>query len=262
MTLSWLTDLVTSDLDRAIHYTLLWGLEGLELRTMGGPADRVPHVNEEKLTRRMEEHDLPVVAVVPGLFEGDLEDRATWMNEVLRLDEVGQFCGRIGCERIVVGAFDEKDGLSPEDVGAALRRAGEAVAPYGARLNVLNTVGSMCPTGAALAEALEAADHPAVRAAWHPAEALQAGEPPEVGVDALDGHVDLVRCCDGVQRQGTWQPRPLGEGGVGWTTQIERLQEQGFDGPISLEIHLEPGPTHGLRMATSLIGMLRSADIR
>ena len=54
MTPIWLTDTVTGDLDRALHYTSLWGLEGVELRTVGGPEDRVPFVNEAKLRRRLE----------------------------------------------------------------------------------------------------------------------------------------------------------------------------------------------------------------
>lgn len=262
MVLSWLTDLVTSDLDRAIHYTLLWGLEGMELRTMGGAADRVPHVNEEKLRRRIDEHNLPVVAVVPGIFDGALADRATWMNEVLHLEEVARFCTHIGCERIVVGAFQGTDDATSEDLGAALRRAGDAVAGYDVRLVVLNEQKAACRTGAELAAALDAAAHPAVRAAWHPAEAVQAGENPEEGLMALKGQIELVRCADGVLLGGEWQPRPLGDGEVGWPTQIERLIEQGFEGPISLEVNMEPRPTHGLRMATALIGLLRTADVR
>ncbi len=71
----WLPDTVTLDLDRALHYTLLWGLEGIVLRTVGGEADRVPHVNEARLKRRLSEHDLPAVAVDPGLFEQPAERR-------------------------------------------------------------------------------------------------------------------------------------------------------------------------------------------
>ena len=66
MTPVWYTDSVTSDLDRALHYTALWGLEGIEMHAMGGPASVVPNVDEDKLRRRLFEYDLPLAAVVPG----------------------------------------------------------------------------------------------------------------------------------------------------------------------------------------------------
>ncbi|MEM8558873.1 MAG: sugar phosphate isomerase/epimerase, partial [Bacteroidota bacterium] len=70
MTPILLTDTVTTDLDRALHYALLWGHEGLAIRTLGRHGERVPYVNEAKLKRRLDEHELPLVAVEPGLFEG------------------------------------------------------------------------------------------------------------------------------------------------------------------------------------------------
>ena len=263
MTLTWLTDTVTSDLDRAVHYTLLWGLEGVELRTVGGPADRVPYVNEEKVRRRLREHDLPVVAVVPGFFEGAVDDRATWMNELLHLEEVARFCERLGCPRIVVGTFaGAYDPSAMEQVAEALRRAGAVAERHGVRLAVLNEGRTTCSTGAHLAEVLAAVGRPAVQAAWHPVHALRAGEHPLDGLMALAGRVALVRCMDGVLRDGAWQHRPLGDGEVGWPEQLDVLRRQGFDGPLSLEVHMEPRPTQGLRMATTLITMLRAASER
>ncbi|CAM3592292.1 hypothetical protein SARU107417_14695 [Salinibacter ruber] len=51
---------------------------------------------------------------------------------------------------------------------------------------------------------------------------------------------------------------PLGDGAVGWAEQLEQLSAQGFQGPISLEMFLEPRPKHGLRSATTLIRMIRT----
>ena len=65
----WLTESVTPDLCRAVHYTLLWGLEGVVLRTVGRSGNRVPFVNERQLRTRLEEPEGQVVAVDPGLFD-------------------------------------------------------------------------------------------------------------------------------------------------------------------------------------------------
>ncbi len=259
---AWLTDTVTSDLDRALRYTLLWGLEGVELRTVGRASDRVPFVNEEKLRRRLAEHEMPVVAVVPGLFEGPASHRATWLDDVAQLDETLGFCRRLGCPRVVVSAFEADDDAPGDTAADALRRAGTLAARRGLTLAVLNEAGMAHPTGAALARLLATVDHPAVRAAWNPAAAAQAGEDPLRGLEALAGRVELVRCTDGVLRGEAWHPTPLGEGAVGWRDQLRALHADGFAGPVSLEVNLEPPPRHGLRMATTLIAMIRAAKAR
>lgn len=260
----WLTDTVTSDLDRALHYTTLWGLEGVELRTVGGPEDRVPFINEAKLRRRLSEQSMPVCAIVPGLFEGAAKERATWLNEIAAMEETLAFCRRIGCPRIVVSAFALETFASAagEDVRDAavdaLRRAGAAAARGGVKLAVLNERGMARPTGTALAELLQAVDHPAVRAAWNPAEALQAGEDPMEGLNVLGRRVELVRCSDGIAQGKGWREALPGEGAVGWAEHLRMLHELGFDGPVSLEVYLEPRSKQGLRAATRLIQMMRT----
>lgn len=265
---TWLTDTVTSDLDRALHYTALWGLEGVELRTVGGVEDRVPFVNEAKLKRRLREQSLPVCAIVPGLFEGSVKERAAWLNEIALMEETLAFCRRIGCSRIVVSAFGSEAGVDPssEDVRdeavEALQRAGAAAAKADVRLVVLNETGMAHATGGALGRLLEAVDHPAVRAAWSPAEALRNGEDPAEGLEALGDRVELVRCSDGSVEAGGWQEAPLGEGDVRWAEHLRRLHELGFSGPVSLEVYLEPRPKQGLQSATRLIQMIRAATRR
>ena len=255
----WLTDTVTSDLDRALHYTLLWGLEGVELRTVGSVADRVPFINEEKLKRRLRENEIPVAAVVPGLFEGSVNDRAAWLNEVAQLDETLSFCKRIDCACVVVSAFREEADVLTDHVAEALRKAGEKAAKHNITLALLNEDNMAYTTGTAVANLLAEVDHPAVKAAWNPAVAVRAGEEATTGLEALAGRIALVRCEDGRLQDGEWMSTPLGEGTVGWEKQIAMLHAQGFAGPVSLNITLEPRPRHGLRMASQLIQWIRSA---
>lgn len=256
MTLAWLTDTVTSDLDRALHYTLLWGLEGVELRTVGGPDDRVPFVNEARLKRRLAEEDLHVVAIVPGLFEGNVADRAVWLNELVQLEETMAFCRRMGCPVVVASSF------TSGGIGAveALREAGATAQRWGTVIAVLNETGMNCETGESLAILLEAVDHPAVCAAWNPAATVQAGEAARNGLEALRGRVAHVRCADGVETEDGWRPSTLGEGIVGWPAHLHTLQAQGYKGALSLDINLAPRPSHGLRMATFLVELRRVAS--
>ena len=259
----WFTDTITSDLDRALHYTLLWGLEGVVLGTVGGAADRVPHVNESRLKRRLQEHEMPAVAVDPGLFEQPADQRSAWMNDLVLLDETVAFCERIGCLRVIVGGLP---GTADQSMAVdALRQAGARAARRGCLVVVRNSLprsgsdGGERATGRDLADVLEAVDHPSVRACWSPADALQAGEKAEVGFEALLGRIELVVVRDGRPAPTGWQPQPLGEGEVRWPDILSELHLSGFDGPLGLDLSDLEVAKDGLHEATTLIRMARAA---
>ncbi len=254
----WLTDTVTPDLDRALHYTHLWGLEGLVLRTLGRAGDRVPFVNEAKLRRRMAEHEMPVAAVVPGMFEGDVSDRIAWLNELASFEETLAFCLRIDCPCVLVSAF--RPGAPVEAVASALRRAGEAAARRGVVVGVCNEWDGAFPTARALGSVLEVVAHPAVGAAWSPADARRAGEPATEGMEALQGRLTFVRCLDGRGEGEAWRPTALGEGEVGWGEVLRCLRADGYEGALGLEVTTTPRPRAGLRDATALLKTLRAAE--
>jgi len=256
----WLTDTVTSDLNRALHYTQLWGLHGMELRTVGGPDDRIPFVNEKQIRQQLEGTDLLLASVVPSMFEGPVSDRAAWMNDLLQFEDTLKLCRRVGCPRVTVSPFAAEPGVSLDPIAEALQEAGEKAAEHDVLVAVRNGPETACPTGRALADLLSRVEATNVRAAWNPVGALRAGEDPADGLTALAGLVTLVRCSDGRVEGGRWVDCPLGEGNVGWTEQLEQLAAHGFKGPMSLEIYLEPRPEEGLRCATTLIHMIR--DVR
>jgi len=257
----WLTDTVTSDLNRALHYTQLWGLHGMELRTVGGPDDRIPFVNEQQIRGQLEGTDLLLGSVVPSMFEGPVSDRPAWLNDLVQFEDTLKLCKRVECPRVTISPFAAEPGVSREAIVDPLRRAGDKAAEYGILIAVRNGPETACPTGAALADVLAQVGHDHVRAAWNPAGALRAGEHPIDGLTALAGLVTLVRCSDGyVTEEGHWEDVILGDGAVGWREQFEFLHAQGFQGPVSLEVYVEPRPEMGLRCATTLIHMLR--DVR
>ena len=253
-----LTDTVTPDLDRALHYAALWGLEAVELRTVGGPGERVPFVNRRKLLRRLEETEFAVAAVVPGLFEGAAADRAARLNELAALKETLDFCRHVGCRRIVASAF-AAEGFAPEAAAEWLRRAGDAAGAAGLTLALLNEADGACPTGEKLAALLGMAAHPAVGAAWSPAEALAAGENPDAGLAALAPHVRLVRFRDGLGTGAAFQETEPGEGSVDWPAQLAALAAAGFSGPVSLEVRAAPKAKVGVRAGARLVHLIRRA---
>lgn len=263
MTPAWTTDVVTPNLERAVHYTLLWGLEGVALRTVGGAGDRVPFVNEAAVRRRLEDAELPVVAIDPGLLEGSWASRAGWLNDLAVLDEAAAFAQRVGCPVVRVGALGgEGEGHDADVAADALRRAGDVAAGRDVRLAVRNEAGTGLRTGAALAALLAATDHPAVGADWRPADALAAGEPTAAGLGAILDAGAAVVCVsvrDGVPDGAGWTESAPGEGAVGWATQASRLVEAGFDGPAIVDALPAPPASTGLAASTALIRLLRGA---
>jgi sugar phosphate isomerase/epimerase len=95
-------------------------------------------------------------------------------------------------------------------------------------------------------------------AAWNPMEAMMAREHPVDGIDALAGRIGLVRCSNGIQVGNGWEPRTIDRGAIEWADQIDRLRRMSFDGPVSLEIRVDPGPKSGLRESMALIDLLRT----
>lgn len=254
MTPVLVTDTVSSDLERALHYALLWGLEGVVLREIGGGL--VPYVNEPRTRHRLDEADLPVVALDPGLLGGSAEDAAGWLNDLELLAETAPFAKRVGCRRVLTGSLGE----APWDRAAtvrALKQAGGRAQALGVTLAMRNE--GHTADGIALAEIFQEVDDPGVRAAWDPAACLAAGADPEEGLMRLRPWVDLVVVRDGEPDGEGWAPSVPGEGGVGWAAQFRLLHQAEFAGPVALEVHADrPGP-EGLAHATALIYLLRDA---
>jgi len=257
MTPILLTDTVSQDVDRVLGYAGLWGVEGIELRTVGGVQNRVPHVNERKLTSRLLDYDFPVLAIAPSLFEGLASDKVAWMNELAALPEILHFCRRVQCQTVVVSGFAQEEAFPVEWAAEALQRAGDAAARANVTLAVLNESAMAHATGPALANLLDLVDHEHVRAAWSPMTAWQAGEAPAAGLAELSHHVHLVRCRDGNPAGDDWSDTTLGEGGLGWGSHLAQLRRIGFDGLLSLEVFTEKPAKSGLRSATNLIRLAR-----
>jgi sugar phosphate isomerase/epimerase len=257
MIFSWLPDVVSRDLDRMLHYTLLWGFDAVELRMVGNA--RVPHVNEEKLLRRLAESEVEVSSVNPGIFEGPLEEKVSWMNDIALLPDVVRFCRHVGCDIIVASSFSgSSEGADLSVAADALRRAGDVVGKHGLRLAVLNEAGGAASTGDRLAELLALADHSAVAAAWAPAESVREGANAVEGMKALGDRVALVRVASIHQSENGWEGTTLDQSVVDWKEQIHLLKQTGFEGPISVEFMPGIEKKQALRDATAVAKELRA----
>ena len=254
MTTALLTDTVADGLASALDLALLWGADGVALRTVG--RDRVPHVNQAAVEARLRQSELDLLLVDPGLFGPEAAPRSVWMNEVAAFDETAAFCRRLGGGLVRCGALDGSAGAVD-----ALKALGDAAAQAGVRLAVGNERGGAA-TGAELAQLLAAVGHPAVGAEWRPVEALAAGE--TGGAAALLDAGVSVFAAEVRDATTDGEPRPPGEGDVGWSGALSALEAAGFDGPLVLDFGAARGGpervrTVGLRWTTAVIRLARAA---
>ncbi len=248
MMTAWTTDTATSDAARAVRLTLLWGLDGVVLRTVGG--GRVPEITEGPLRRRLDEAEVPVLAIDPGLFEGRAASRAGWLDDLDALDAVAAFCTRFGCGVVRLGAL----AADPDTAHAAgaLHQAGDRAARHGLRLAIRNEAGTAVATGRALADLLRAADHPALGADWRPADALEHGEAPAQGLAALAEAGQVPICVSVVDAL-------RGGEGMDWNEHLRALSAAGAEGPLVIDRLPHPARTAGLATATALVQAARTA---
>ncbi|MBL7979797.1 MAG: sugar phosphate isomerase/epimerase [Bacteroidetes Order II. Incertae sedis bacterium] len=256
-----LTDTVTPDPERALYYTMLWGLEGVMLRTV--EKGRVPHLNLPRLRHHLEEAEMPVMAVSPGLFESSVFHTQQWMNDLFLLDEVLTFTQKMNCPLIEVSAFTApetpQERLSAiEKAVQVLQKAGDRAAKANTTLAVLNEQGGIAGTSAELAELLSRVNHPHVRGAWNPYTAIRLGEDIKTATQNLAGRTELVRLRDGIGQSSGWKEKVLGTGDLNLSEMLDILYKAGFRGLLVQEVFTEPkGPT-GLHSATALIHMIRA----
>lgn len=235
---SLLTDTVSSDVRRATDTALLWGLEAVALRTIG--RERVPNTNESRLRKVVEEAEMPVVWVDPGLFEGAAASRAGVLNDLEGLREVAPFCARLGCAVVAVGALAEIPRSVPE-AARALRQVGEVAAGLGLRVAIRNS--AEASSAIELAVLVREVAHPAVGALWDVAASLAAGDDPAEAAHMLtEAGLFGVESDEAVALDGA---------------AVSALARVGYDGPVVLAFS---GPADdGLDVSTALIRSIRQA---
>ncbi len=234
LSVCWQPALITSDLGRIVHYAGLWGVDGVELRTLGRHEERVPDVNVAALQRRVDDGELEVVTVDPGLFASDAEERSVWMNDLQQVPDVVRLCRRVAVRAILLEGLVTPGGLptAPYEEALHLTRTSPGVrllvrdtGVEGQVADLISRVGSDRLKRAAVT----ALSEPLVR-----------GDMTQVG---------MIRCCSDFGE--------LPDQSVlfaSWSAFLTEKVAAGFTGDVVFEFTsvVEPGKA-GLRVATALI---------
>lgn len=273
MNLSVVTDEISADLETALELAQNWGLDGVELRGIGG--QRYPNISDFWLARVPEllsEFQLPVVALSPGLFKIPYPTPPSAATRILRWEDEMVFqryrtaeelvrfhleeflpetitaAKQLGAQIIVAFSFDRGEGIPPtapvpEAVIDALKEAARLV--QAADLTLAIEVEHICwgNIGSRTAAIIRRIDNPAVGINWDPANAYRAGSdlPYPEGYDAVRDLIRHVHYKDAaIVNSATGERGFVFDGAVDWPGQIKALLNDGYDGYMSIETHARP----------------------
>ncbi|MBT8399703.1 MAG: hypothetical protein KJO98_04445 [Rhodothermia bacterium] len=261
MKLGWLPDSLTTDVAAMAEMSLLWGLDGVVLRAVDGDRQQVPFVNERRVRERLLKNEVEIVAVEPGLFEGDLGDRSEWLNEVYSVTPIVEFCGRMGCRVIQASAFSSSDeaGDNP-DLDLPFRKLVEQVQNdivFAIKNDIDSRIARTDQLRDLVLRLLQEAHKPVISASWCPASSLLADDQPAAYAREMASMASIVRCRD--LSDGLQGFVPFGAGVVPWPEIFADLAVAGFDGTLVLDFPPGTSRSAGLRSATLLITTWRRA---
>ncbi len=286
MKISIVTDEVSSDLESALEIIRAWGLDAVELRGIG--LDRYPEVPDYwhlRVPELVREAGLSVVAISPGLFQipppgrpparmgfsrrGDtarvrqeLAAQAQLDHHLNRLLPASiEAAQKLGAQTIICFTFGRLDhtecDLASEEVVQVMRYATEKVAAAGLTLNI-----EVSEAGQRSADVCRRVNHPALGINWDPGNAFIGGEdrPYPVGFELARPYIRHVHFKDAQFDPESGQRAWVVDGIIDWPSAFAALEQDGFDGYISVETHVRPKLESTLRCLERLRGLIQGVQ--
>lgn len=289
MHIALVTDELSADPQTAIELGVEWGVRHYELR--GYFTDRAPLLSSyqrQRLLRLVREHDIAVTAISPGLFKipfpanapdtsnlGWMDGAffASWENgcDALRqhmselLPASIEFAQLFGARSLIAFSFNRAGapaGSPPAGVVETLQAAAEQVQSAGLQLLIETEEGFWADTGERSAALAAAIDRPALGINWDPANSFCEGDVPfPDGYRHVRPFLRNVHFKD-ARRLPDGRSVFVEDGDIDWGGQIRALVNDGYDGTITVEPHLEPrvpAVRHALARLQELIAAARAA---
>ena len=255
--LAAITDEFSPDLDVALEAMRAIGMEGAELRTVGGrnvldlSREEIERAGEAVKARRMTvvgiaspllKCVLPGAPEIDGRFQQDVfASKHTFEDQERLAGRAFEIARQLGTGLIRVFSYWRT--VEPERcsdaVAEALTKLAEQGAEQGVTIGLENEHACNVATGAEAARMLERVKHANLKLVWDPANAMVAGEVPfPYGYGRLPiGRIAHVHAKDCHMDGHTPVWGPLGTRAVDWKGQLRALGDSGYGGWLSLETH-------------------------
>jgi sugar phosphate isomerase/epimerase len=194
----------------------------------------------------------------------DAQDLLRFQSEEL-LPLSLEYAKEIGAGKIIIFSFQregEPPDRIPDEVLEVLRQAAELTGKEGLELAIEVEQGYWADTGASTAELVKTVNRPSLGVNWDPANAFEAGDIPfPDGYGAVRQFVRHVHFKD-IRRSPQGRPVYAVEGQIDWSGQIKALAQDGYQGYISVETHLQPKVSSARRMTSRLQELMSAAKLQ
>lgn len=239
---------VSQDFETAIELGHEWGIRDFELRHVF--LKRVPDISDEeelRIIQTIKEYNVNITAISPGLFKIPLIPQKLKNHLEVRLPASFRLAEKLKTNMIIVMGVLKRKGERREEVIPKvvdiLQKASKRAQKAGIILALENEGDCWVATGKETAEIVKMIDSPALRVNWDPGNAFAFGENPyPEGYNHVKDYIVNVHIKDAVIDNKTNLKKyvVLGEGKVGWYSQVKALKNNGYEGFLSLEPHISP----------------------
>ena len=267
MKISLVTDEVSADLETAIELGLEWGVDAFELRGIG--SQRVPHFSDYQKLRvgeLRETYGIHIAAISPGLFKIPYPPKKRKHFSLQVIDSIYydqwqtarrlldyhlhdllpasiEYAKQVGARQIIAFSFErgnQPPGLPPDEILEIFQMAARQVAQAGMQLSIEVENNFWADTGERTAAIMHAVGEAGLGVNWDPGNAFEAGDLPfPNGYQAVRQYVQHVHFKDAVRRPDGSVDYAI-QGDIDWAGQVRALHEDGYQGFISVEPHLQP----------------------
>ena len=286
MKISLVTDEISADFETAVELGVEWGIHDFELR--GYDTVRVPNFSgfqQQRIQEVLQTYDARLIAISPGLFKFEHPSRqrehfpvrsidaALYQRWQAAHDQVRvhceellpasiEFAGRFGISRIIAFSFHRgvlPPGLPPDEVLETLERAAGRVGEAGMQLCLEVENQHWADTGSRSADLVKAINHPALKVNWDPGNAFEAGDQPyPAGYEAAKPFVAHVHFKD-VSCTDSGGHLYAVNGAIDWQGQVSALLQDGYQGYISVESHMQPKVSSARALLNRLRELIKTA---
>jgi sugar phosphate isomerase/epimerase len=243
--LAIVSDEIHQDFDKAVEYGKEMGVHRFELR--GAWGSRFPLLSRDQMNRIKDlcrKEGIQITSVSPGLFKTPLHSEEMAFHRGELLEKTLEAAEELEVSRIIIFGVQRSPQDQADDGERVKEILGEAcikASRSGFTMLLENEPGWWADTSLNTLDILTVLKDTGIRLNWDVGNLFNAGEEDfREGYELLKGYMANVHMKDVKKDPEGNRYVPLGEGDIDWASQLNALQQDGYDQHIVVETHCTP----------------------